>query len=506
MLAGAAHVLASAAQVPASAAQVLASAAQVLVSAAQVLAKAAQVLARAAQVLAKATQVLPSPARARVSVAQVVAAAAPRLAPGMRALAPASQAVGKPAHVTASAAPALASPTRVIRARTGRPAPPGRLVQPGGHIPRGSGSPGRVLRPFSVPAASSTADAPPPSAAPLRIGVLGAARIVPTALVAPARNVPEVTVAAVAARDTARAAAFAKRHGIARVLASYDALVDDPAIDAVYVPLPNALHAPWTLRALAAGKHVLCEKPLASSAAEAQEMAAAAARAGRVLMEAFHWRYHPLAARIVAIATDGTLGTVRRIETSMCVPLPLPGNIRYDLALGGGATMDTGCYAIHMLRHLAGAEPAVVRAEARLASHDVDRCMEAEMTFADGRTGRIQCSLFSARLLDISARVAGDRGEMRVLNPVAPQYYHRLVVRTKEGKRVERVPGHATYEHQLRAFVDAARGGVAPITGPSDSIANMRVIDAVYDAAGLPRRGGAVRRGRAESAVVTGKQ
>jgi predicted dehydrogenase len=255
------------------------------------------------------------------------------------------------------------------------------------------------------------------------------------------------------------------------------------------VPLPNALHCAWTLRALAAGKHVLCEKPLASNAAEAQEMAAAAARAGRVLMEAFHWRYHPLAARMVQIATDGTLGRVERIETSMCVPLPLPGNIRYDYALGGGATMDTGCYAVHMLRHLAGAEPRVTRAEALLSSQDVDRAMEAELAFADGRTGRVRCSIFSSRLLDISARVVGDRGELRVLNPVAPQYYHRLVLRTPEGKRVERVPGRSTYEHQLRAFVEAVASGGPVITSPQDAVANMRVIDAVYEAAGLPLRG-----------------
>src|SRR6202035_24922 len=103
-----------------------------------------------------------------------------------------------------------------------------------------------------------------------------------------------------------------------------------------------------TLRALASGKHVLCEKPLASNAAEAEQMEQAAGRAGRVLMEAFHWRYHPLAARMIAIVAGGTLGRVRHIETNMCVPLMLPGNIRYDYGLGGGATMDTGCYAVHM--------------------------------------------------------------------------------------------------------------------------------------------------------------
>jgi predicted dehydrogenase len=325
--------------------------------------------------------------------------------------------------------------------------------------------------------------------APLRIGVLGAARIVPTALLTPARSVPEVVVTAIAARDPNRARAYAARHGIPRALASYDELVDDPDIDAVYNPLPNGLHCGWTLRALGSGKHVLCEKPLASNAAEALQMEQAAERAGRVLMEAFHWRYHPLAARMIQIATDGTLGRIQRIETNMCVPLMLPGNIRYDYGLGGGSAMDTGCYAVHMLRHLAGAEPEVTRAEARLSSPKVDRCMTADVTFADGRTGRVRCSMFSWTLLDISARVVGDKGEMRVFNPVAPQVYHRLTVRTAEGKRVERLPGKSTYEHQLRAFADCVNRGTPVLTSAADGVANMRVIDRIYEKAGLPLRG-----------------
>jgi predicted dehydrogenase len=324
---------------------------------------------------------------------------------------------------------------------------------------------------------------------PLRIGVLGAARIVPTALLTPARSVPEVVVTAIAARDPNRARAYAARHGIPRALASYDDLVDDPDIDAVYNPLPNGLHCAWTLRALGSGKHVLCEKPLASNAAEALQMEQAADRAGRVLMEAFHWRYHPLAARMIAIATDGTLGRIQRIETNMCVPLMLPGNIRYDYGLGGGATMDTGCYAVHMLRHLAGAEPEVTRAEARLSSPKVDRCMTADVTFADGRTGRVRCSMFSWTLLDISARVVGDKGEMRVFNPIAPQLYHRLTVRTAEGKRAIRLPGKSTYEHQLRAFAECVNSGTPVLTSAADGVANMRVIDRIYEKAGLPLRG-----------------
>jgi predicted dehydrogenase len=323
----------------------------------------------------------------------------------------------------------------------------------------------------------------------LRIGVLGAARIVPTALLAPARHVDDVRVDAIATRDPARARSFARRHRIPRALGSYDALVDDPDLDAVYVPLPNGLHAAWTIRALEAGKHVLCEKPIASNAAEAERMADAAERSGRVLMEAFHWRHHPLAERMIALTADGTLGPLRHIETSMCVPMILPGNIRYDYALAGGALMDTGCYAVHMLRHLAGAEPEVVRAEVKLSSPRVDRAATADVSFADGRTGRIRCSLFSATLLDISARVTGERGEMRVFNPVAPQYYHRLVVRTPDGKRVERVPGRASYEHQLRAFADSVLRGVPVLTSARDGVANMRVIDRIYEKAGLPLRG-----------------
>jgi predicted dehydrogenase len=333
---------------------------------------------------------------------------------------------------------------------------------------------------------------------PLRIGILGAARIAPMALVVPARTLAnEVTVTAIAARDPARAAAFAKKHGIARVLPSYEALLADPEIDAVFNPLPNSLHCLWTVRALAAGKHVLCEKPFAANAAEAEEMAAAASRADRVLMEAFHYRHHPLAARMIDIVRSGELGRIRHIETNMCVPMPLPGNIRYSWALAGGATMDTGAYAIHILRHLAGAEPTVTRAEARLSSPQVDRWMRADFGFADGRTGRMTCALFSSTLLKISAQVTGDDGTLHVLNPVLPQLYHRLTVRSPRGKRVERVPGGTTYGHQLQAFVDSVTRGAPVLTSASDAIANMRVIDAVYRAAGLPPRGTEVTRAAA---------
>lgn len=326
-------------------------------------------------------------------------------------------------------------------------------------------------------------------APPLRIGVLGAARIAPMALIRPARQVPDAWVVAVAARDPTRARAFAAKHGIPHAHPTYDALLADREIDAVYNPLPNSLHCEWTIRALEAGKHVLCEKPMASNAEEAERLADAARRTGRVLAEAFHYRYHPLAARMKGLVDSGELGTVRHLEAHLCFVLPLPGDIRYRYELAGGATMDVGCYAISLVRFLAGAEPEVIRAEARLASPQVDRWMAAEFRFPDGRTGRITCGLLSTTVLRASAWVRGDCGDMRVLVPYAPHIWHRLRVRNDQHTFVERVRGDTTYTHQLRAFVAAVRGGPPMLTGPDEAIANMRVIDAAYEKAGLRRRG-----------------
>lgn len=309
------------------------------------------------------------------------------------------------------------------------------------------------------------------------------------ALIRPARQVPGVAIAAVAARDTARAQTFARKHGIERVAASYDALIADPQVDAIYNPLPNSLHAAWTIKAMEAGKDVLCEKPLAANADEAQQMADAAARTGRMLFEAFHWRYHPLAARMKSIVDSGALGAVRHIEVTLCIPLVIPGDIRYRWELAGGATMDVGCYTINMVRHLAGAEPEVVSAAAKLSSPRIDRRMTAELRFADGRSGRITCSLFSSTLLRLNATVVGERGSMRVFNPLAPHFYNRITVQSDGKTSRERVAGDATYTCQLRAFLDAVRTRTPPISSAEDGVANMRVIDAVYAKAGLPRRG-----------------
>jgi len=322
----------------------------------------------------------------------------------------------------------------------------------------------------------------------VRIGILGAARIAPLALVNPAKGNAEVVVAAVAARDASRAQAFATKHNIARVHDDYDTLIADPDVDAIYNPLPNGLHGKWTRAALAAGKHVLCEKPFTANAAEAREIAELAAQSDRVVMEAFHYRYHPLTLRVEQIIASGELGKLQRVEAAMCFPLPKFSDIRYNYALAGGATMDAGCYAVHMVRTFAGSTPEVVSAQAKLRDPRVDRAMTAELRFAGGHTGRVRCSMWSTHLLELNAKVVGDKGELRVLNPVTPQYFHRLWVRSANENRVERFPRRPSYAYQLDAFAAAVLRGEPVKTTPEDAIENMTVIDAIYRAAGLPLR------------------
>jgi predicted dehydrogenase len=308
------------------------------------------------------------------------------------------------------------------------------------------------------------------------------------ALVKPAREVKRVEVVSVAARDPQRAARFAEKHGIARTHASYDELLADPDIDAVYNPLPNSLHGQWTIRALEAGKHVLCEKPLTSNAAEAAAVADVADQSGLVLMEAFHYRYHPLMIRAVEAVQGGEIGELRHIEAWMQVPLFKRSDIRFRPDLAGGATMDLGCYTIHQLRSITGEEPEVTGATAKQRPPDIDRWMRAEFAFPGGASGRITVSLYGAVPLRLGIRAKGTDGELRIMNPTLPHTYARFTLRGANGRQREKFPRVATYQYQLEAFADAVLDGSPVLTPPADSIANMAVIDAVYKAAGMKPR------------------
>ncbi len=344
----------------------------------------------------------------------------------------------------------------------------------------------------------------------IRFGVLGAARIAPAAIVRPSREVEGAELTAIAARDRARAEAFARTHRIPKVHAGYEELLADPEIDAVYIPLPNGLHARWTLKAIEAGKHVLCEKPMTSNRKEAEEVAAAAEaarrRSGLLVMEAFHYRYHPLAARIAEIArgektapgrpegtpgSTGELGPLREIAIDTCVPLPLFADIRYQYELAGGATMDIGSYAVNLARFVAGETPRILSAKATTLHRDprIDRAMTAEIAFPSGAGGHLRISLWSRRLIAIRARIIGEGGRLTVTNFIAPHLFHLLAVAANGRIHRERLPGKATYTYQLEAFVDAiGKGGPVP-TSAEDAVVNMGVIDGIYRAAGLPLRG-----------------
>ncbi len=325
----------------------------------------------------------------------------------------------------------------------------------------------------------------------IRMGVLGAARITAPALLDPARKLDGVEVSAIAARDPKRARDYARKHKISTVHDSYDALLADPNIDAIYNPLPNSHHAHWTIKALEAGKHVLCEKPIASNALEARAMQEAADKSGKILAEAFHWRNHPVASRMLEIIDSGAIGDVQHVEAQFCVPLLEPGNIRWREDLAGGATMDTGCYTINIVRHLARAEPTVKGAHARLMKTNVDRYMRAEFTFDDGVTGRIICAMAAWPLLKCLAHVEGTKGAMTVMNPIAPQLYHKITIETDTDKVVETCPGTTSYKEQLRNFVAWVNDGTPMITDAADGVKNMAVIDEIYRAAGMAPRQGA---------------
>jgi len=328
----------------------------------------------------------------------------------------------------------------------------------------------------------------------LAIGMLGAARIGYFGLIKPASEIPHVEVAAIAARDPERAQKYADKHHIRRVHRNYEALLDDPDIDAIYNPLPNALHCEWSIKALNAGKHVLCEKPIASNADEVRAMAAAAHSNERVLMEAFHYRYHPLAARMSELVA--TLGDIEHIDVGMCFPLPMTNDIRFNYALGGGATMDVGAYTANLLRLLASASgeqalqqaPTVTLARPKLLRENVDRAMRVELRWDNGTTGLIENSLLSSKLFRLSAKVRGSRGSMSVLNPIAPQIYHHISLNVDGHKSRERVTGKASYTCQLEEFARRIHSGERK-SDLTDAIANMSLIDTIYQAAGLPLRG-----------------
>lgn len=322
----------------------------------------------------------------------------------------------------------------------------------------------------------------------IRVGLLGASRVSRYAVIRPAAGIDGIEVTSVAARDAARAAEFAEENGILNVEEDYRSLVRSDAVDLVYNGLPPASHAQWSIAALEAGKHVLCEKPFAMNAEEAQAMVDAATRTGNLLIEAYHYRFHPLFDRVLGLLASGSIGAVHELDAHFNVRIECqPGEIRYDAALGGGAMMDLGCYCVHWVRHVMGEEPEVLSAAAIRHESGVDVGMEAMLGFSDGVRARLRSSMADdlPQGLDAGLSITADRGTLMVDNPVAPHAGHELVVETEGGSFREQVAGDSTYTHQLRHVLDVLAGTAKPLTGGSDAIATMRVLDSTYRLSGL---------------------
>ncbi|MEW9870772.1 Gfo/Idh/MocA family protein [Arthrobacter sp. HS15c] len=321
----------------------------------------------------------------------------------------------------------------------------------------------------------------------VRIGVLGAAKITKDALIRPSKDVAGVAVVAVAARHPERASAHARKFGIPRVHASYEDLLADDCIDAVYIPLPAALHGHWTMAALESGKHVLVEKPFAANALEAKRVADTANRLKLVVMEAHHTSYHPLMDRLRAILDSGALGSVNAAEASFRVPIPPGGDIRWNAALGGGSLMDVGCYPLRLLLDLFGSEPEVCSAIAWTRG-DIDRSMRATLSFDGTIRAKVDCSIWSGRIFSALLLVHCDRGRLKVTMPFHPHEGARISLDGPNVRIRERCSGRSSYSHQLEAFHEAVTLGTPIRTGGEAAVTTMRLIDSIYLAAGMRPR------------------
>jgi xylose dehydrogenase (NAD/NADP) len=316
---------------------------------------------------------------------------------------------------------------------------------------------------------------------PLRVGILSTAKI-NDAILTGARESAGAEVVAVASRDRDRAEAYAAEKGIPRAHGSYEELLADEAVEAVYVPLPNSLHLPWSERALEAGKHVLCEKPLSRRAAAVEAAYDVAERAGRILMEGFMWRYHPATEKVVSLVQEGAIGRLRVVRSAFAFTLDPAAaeNVRWSGELEGGALMDVGCYCVSALRLFAG-EPERVSAERVDGGEGVDARLAGLLRFPDDVLGTFDCGF------DIPYRAGIELvGETGTIVSLDPWHGKKPGVRIlRPDSEPEDVPVRAAdpYAAELDDLAGAVRNGGAPRFGRADAIAQARVIEALYRAA-----------------------
>jgi predicted dehydrogenase len=323
----------------------------------------------------------------------------------------------------------------------------------------------------------------------VRIGMLGTSTVATYAMIAPARVVAGASVVSVGSRDPVRARGYAEAHGIPG-WGTYEDLLADPAIDAIYVGLPNNLHAEWSLRALRAGKGVLCEKPLASNADEAARLVAEARRTGQVFVEAFHWRCHPVAARLQRLVAEGEIGAVRHIEGRFSYPRSnmLADDFRLDYGRGGGVLMDAGCYVVNLLRMLLGEPAGLSAVKAALEGPEIDVEIDAELAFAGGASGRV-IATNTGDAFDIVTVITGERGTATVHNAFLTEFGCWIDFEAGGRRWSEDLGNTPTYQFQLAHFADVVCGRTSELTTVEDAVANLAVVDMIYRGAGLHPRG-----------------
>ncbi len=323
----------------------------------------------------------------------------------------------------------------------------------------------------------------------LRFGILSTANIADTKVIPGMRKAARVRVAAIGSRDVARAREVAARHGIERVHGSYEALLADPEIDAVYIPLPNHLHPEWTMAAALAGKHVLCEKPLAMTAAAAEEMVGACERAGVRLMEAFMYRLHPSWQAVVEIVASGRIGRLLAVQSWFSYYNDDPTNIRNIQAVGGGALYDIGCYNVNLSRMLFGGEPDRVEAAiTRDPLSGVDILTSAILRFGDG-LATFTCSTRAES--DQRVHVYGSEGRISIGIPfnIPPDRPTQIFITAGGDPPVAPATETLTFQTadpyavETERFAEAILDDLPTPVEPEDAVANLRVIEAIFAAA-----------------------
>ena len=320
----------------------------------------------------------------------------------------------------------------------------------------------------------------------IRWGVLGNAMIARVCVIPAIQKSRNSTVHALATRSPE----ISTHNKILHIYESYEAVLEDPTIDVVYIPLPNHLHRSWTLRALRAGKHVLCEKPLACNAEEAQQMADAAADAGLLLMEAFMYRFHPRTQQIKQMVADGAIGTLCLVRSAFCYhmeeDLLASGECaRLDPEMGGGALLDVGCYSVSVTRWLLGAEPTQLQGQAVYHPCGVDTHFVGLLRFPDNRLATLEASFISA--LQQTYTVVGSAGAIDLPHDAFIPW-EKDTVFTVRGKDEEEGQQHVTpgvdeYQLMVEHFSDAVLGETPLAFSPAESVRNMRVLDALKEAA-----------------------